>query len=241
MPQQVNLCLPILRKQRRRFAAQSLVQALAVLLLVGGALSAAWVWNLNLASDSLKVTLAAQTQELDGLRVALVQSKANAGPADAAMVSQVQQRKQELLQREKVLAALRQGLVSPGQGHAARLALVATTIPSEAWVTHIKVDDRLLEVTGYTLEPSVLNDWVGKLSHSPLLQGQALSTVKVESVKPEFVQPVATNAMPLAMAGSVAAVPATRAPVALPPRWAFSLLSSVAASATAQTPAGGKP
>ena len=54
MPQQVNLCLPILRKQRRRFAAQSLVQALAVLLLVGGALSAAWVWNLNLASDSLK-------------------------------------------------------------------------------------------------------------------------------------------------------------------------------------------
>lgn len=220
MPQQVNLCLPILRKQKSRFAAQTLAQALVIVCLVGGVLSAAWVWNLSRASDSLNATLAAQTKELDGLRVALEQSRASTGPAEAAMVQQVQQRKLELQQREIVLGVLSEGLFQPGRGHAARLQLVAHTIPAQAWVTQIRSDERLLEVSGYTLEPSALNDWVGKLAASALLKGQTLSTVKVESLKPESIlMPAAT-----ATTSRTASQPA----IALPPVWSFSLLSSAA-------------
>jgi Tfp pilus assembly protein PilN len=245
MPQQVNLCLPILRKQKSRFAAQTLAQALALLLLVGGALSAAWVWNLTLASDSLKLTMAAQTKELEGLRAALEQTRANAGPAEAAMALQVQQRKLELHQREKVLAALGQGLFTPGQGHAARLDLIARTVPAVAWITQIKADDHHLEVAGYTLEPAALNEWVGKLVASPLLQGQVLSTVKLENVMQDgslastenpALLPPQTSAAPLSMPLTTNA-----SAVQPPPRWAFSLVSTMAAPVVVQTPAGVKP
>jgi len=220
MPQQVNLCLPILRKQEKRFGAQSLAQALAVLLLVGGALGAAWVWNLKSAADSLQVTLTSKARELDDLRAALERAKASAGPGESVALQELRQSRQQLLQRQGVLTALSQGLFEPEHGHSARLKLVAQTIPPVVWLTQIKTDDQLLELGGYTLEPAALNDWVGKLAASPLLQGQTLNTVKVEGVQP-------ANAL-------VQAVPSG----ALAPMWSYSLLTKVATSAT---PSGARP
>jgi len=170
------------------------------------------VWNLRLATDSLKMTLATQTKELDDLRAALERTKSSSGPADAAMTQEVKQRKLALEQRQNVLTALSQGLFQPGRGHAARLQLVAQTIPAVAWVTRLKTDEQLLEITGYTLEPAALNDWVSRLAASSLLQGQTLSSIHVEGVKP----------------GDVAAAPATSAPTSLAARWSFNLLSQVA-------------
>jgi len=212
MPQQVNLYLPILRKQKDRFAAQTLVLALAVILFTGGALMAAWVWNLRHATDSLKLTLATQTKELDDLRAALELAKSSSDPVDAAMTQEVKQRKLALEQRQNVLAALSQGLFQPGRGHAARLQLVAQTIPAVAWVTRLKTDEQLLEITGFTLEPAALNDWVSRLAASSLLQGQTLSTVHVESVKP----------------GGTPTAPAASAPASQAAQWSFNLLSRVA-------------
>jgi len=228
MPQQVNLCLPILRKTEKRFAAQSLAQALAVVVLLGGALGAAWVWNLKNATASIQVTVTAQAKELDDLRAALERAKANAGQGESAVMQELRQRRLALQQRQSVLAALSQGLFEPGQGHSARLRLVAQTIPPVAWLTQIRTDDQLLELGGYTLEPAALNDWVGKLAASPLLQGQSLNTVKVEGTRPgkALVQSAAGAASP-------ASAPNTA------PMWSFSLLSKVATSGAAT--AGGKP
>ncbi|MCW2313527.1 PilN domain-containing protein [Rhodoferax antarcticus] len=235
MAQQVNLCLPILRKQPKRFGAQSLALALAVILVLGAALAAAWVWNLNKASDSLQATLAAQSIEMDSLRAALERAQASANPGESAVQQELRQRRLELQQRQSILEALSQGLFEPGRGHSARLQLVAQTIPPVAWLTHIRTDDQLLELGGYTLEPAALNDWVGKLAISPLLQGQSLTTAKVEGVKPPtslvpgspgVAQPAAVKVV----AGSVAA------PTSM---WSFSLLSKVAAAASAKT--GGQP
>ena len=229
MAQQVNLCLPILRKQKSSFTAQNLALALAILLLVGGALGAAWVWNLNQASASLQATLATQTQELEALRVALAKSQGSAVPGQSAAEQEVIGRRAHLLQRQKVLAALQQGHIQPGFGHAARLQLVAQTIPGAAWVTQINADERALEVAGYTLEPSVLTAWVNRLAGSPLLEGQALSTVKVDSVKPGVALPGAAALGQVsrpALAASSPAQPSSQP--AMPAVWSFALLSSMA-------------
>lgn len=204
MPQQVNLYLPILRKQKESFTAQTLAQALVILLLGGGVLAAAWVWNLQGASASLQQTLDAQSKEMTGLRTALESARASAGPVQTALTQELALRRTELQQRQTVLDALSQGLVQPGQGHAARLRLVAQTIPSAAWVNAIKTNSDLLEVSGYTLAPEALNGWVSQLAASPLLQGQTLNAVKVEEVAP--------------------AVASTSAPA-----WSFNLVSRVAA------------
>lgn len=234
MVQQVNLCLPILHTQKPRFGAQALLQALAAVLVVGGLLGGAWVWNLNQASDSLKQTLAAQTQELAALQAVVDKSRANSGPALAAAQQQLAQQRKLLAQRQLALAALQQGRVEPGFGNAARMQLVAQTISSQAWVTQMRADDTLLEVSGYTLEPAVLTDWVNRLAQSPLLKGQALSTVIVERVKPEAVLPGgALDRQALAVKDAVSPVKDAAGKAGNPmPRWSYTLLSNMAKPAS---------
>ena len=213
MPQQINLCTPILLTPKRYFSAQTMVQALAVFVVLGGSLCAYWVWSLNGASEGFRNTLATQARELESLRSALQQNKLGAGPVELALAQELQGRKAELLQREKLLDELERGLFQPGWGHSARLQLVAQSIPAQVWVTEVKADESQLDVSGFTLEPAALNAWVSKLAASPLLQGQKLATVKVESVSATL-------------------------PGASRPTWSFHLVSALGKSAAA---AGGKP
>lgn len=232
MPQQVNLYLPILRKRKESFTAQTLAQALLVILLGGALVTAAWVWNLQRASDSLQQTLQAQEKERAILQAALDAARSRSGPEREALSLQTRARLAELRQRQDVLAALNQGLLEPGRGHSDRLRLVAQTIPAAAWVKALRLDDALLDVSGFTLAPEALNEWVGKLAGSDLLKGHQLDAIKVETVQPAAVQ----------AAGAASGVPAA------PLQWSFHLVSRRASSAgaaasapSAAASAGGRP
>jgi len=211
MPQQINLCTPILLTQKRYFSAQTMAQALAVFVLLGGGLCAYWVWSLNAASDGFKVTLATQARELASLQAAIQQGKASVGPIDPGLTQDLQARQTALSQREELMKELQRGLFRPGFGHAARLQLVAQSIPAQAWITGIVADENRLEVNGFTLEPAALNPWVNRLAANALLQGQELSAIKVENAT--VVSPAPT---------------ATATPAAVRPTWSFSLVSTVA-------------
>ena len=93
MPQQINLCTPILLTQKRYLSAQTLVQSLAFFLIVGGGLCAYWVWTLNAASEGFKQTLATQGRELESLQAAIAQGKARTGPVDATLMQELQGRR----------------------------------------------------------------------------------------------------------------------------------------------------
>jgi Tfp pilus assembly protein PilN len=234
MPQQINLCTPILLTQKRYFSAQTMVIALGVFLLLGGALSGAWVWNLDQGVQALRQTAVAQTQEVERLKAAIERSKASAAPVDPALLAQLQARRTALLQREKLREALKEGMFRPGWGHSDRLTWIARSIPAPVWITDVKMDGVRFELTGYTLEPSALNDWVDQLAVSPLMQGLKLSTVKVEN---------ATVALATATSGAPASSAASSA-VARRPVWSFNLVSVepvAVAAAGAASASGGKP
>lgn len=226
MPQQINLCTPIFLTQKRYFSANTMAQALGVFLLLGGILSAYWTWSLQQISAGYQQSVATNQREIDRLQAAIKVSQASTAPADAALVQELQQRRDELQHREQLLEELRRGLTREGWGHSARLQLVAQTIPPQAWVTEIKADDSRLELSGYTLEPAALNVWMARLAASPLLQGQQLATVKVERAVTELRD--ATGAP--AIAPGAAAGPAV---------WSFILVSAVAAPPVAA--AGARP
>lgn len=209
MPQQINLCIPILLTQKRYFSAQTLVQVLAVFMLLGGGLSAYWVWSLNVASEGFKKTLAIQAGELASLQAAIAQGKAGSGLDDAALAKDLQERRAELQHHESQMDELQHGLFRPGWGHSARLQLLAQSIPAQVWVTEVKADEGQLNVSGFTLEPAALNDWVAKLAASPLLQAQKLSTVQIDNTSAALTK---------------TAVPATAARAV----WSFNLLMVVA-------------
>jgi Tfp pilus assembly protein PilN len=214
MPQQINLCTGVLKTQRQRFTARTMLPALAVFLAVGGALCAAAVWSTERSAADYRQTLDTQATEIQSLQAAITQSRANAAPVNPALVQQLQDRRAAVLQREKVLQDVQQGMFRSGEGHSDRLLLVARSIPSAAWVSSATLDAGRFEVTGFTLEPSSLNDWVAQLAASPLMRGLKLSTITVEN---KGSNPVAVPAT------ASAAVPAnTAVPRAL---WAFTLVS----------------
>jgi Tfp pilus assembly protein PilN len=226
MPQQINLCSPLQLSSKQSLSAQTMVQALAAFLVVGGILCATWLWNLHRVSAGFSHTLEDQARDIQGLKTALDVARANAAPVSAALLQQLKSEKATLAQHEQLQAALRQGLLQPGMAHSDRLQLIAQTIPTSVWVTDVKADGARFEVVGFTLEPSALNEWVSRLSASPLMQGLKLATVQVQNTalnlsgaRPS--QPVA--AAPLVAASATSAAGTVAAQRAM---WSFDLVSA---------------
>ena len=185
-------------------SAETMFQTLAVLMVLGGCLSTYWVWSLNSTGEYLTKSMAAQAIEIESLK----QKNADGQPS-AALEQELQDSRTELLQREKLAQELQRGLLSPGWGHAARLQLVAQSIPAQVWVTKMSSDEAQFEISGFTLEPAALGKWVAILAASPLFEGQHLSTVNIDNAR---------TSMQEAVSGT------------LRPTWSFSLVSVMAAS-----------
>lgn len=228
MAQQINLCTPILLTQKRYFSAHTMAVALGVFAVLGVLLFGVWVWNLDKGREAFAQTSLSQARELESLKSALERSRASAAPVDPALVAQLQTQRNNLVQREKLREALKEGMFRPGWGHSDRLTWVARSIPAPVWVTEIKMDGSRFEVSGFTLEPSALNDWVDRLATSPLMQGLRLSTVKVENAR----EATTTAARAPASSASMSAE-ASR------PMWSFNLVSVEPLPATPAT--GSKP
>ncbi len=220
MPQQINLCTPVLLTQQRYFSARTMLQALALFVVGGVGLAAYGVSSLNSAARVLRATVDAQAPELASLRSALEKNRNVPGAGAPALTLELQAARAQLLERQKTLLELRRGLMPPGLGHSARLQLVAQSIPAQVWVTQMVADQSQLVVQGFTVEPAALNDWVAKLAQSPLLAGQGLAQVKVERV----------TAQPESLARNDVALAPVAGPGVAPARaiWSFSLTTSLA-------------
>jgi Tfp pilus assembly protein PilN len=233
MPQQINLCSSILRPQRQRFGARTILPVLGATVLVVGAMAVSWVWSLEGSAVTYRQTLDTQAGEIKILQTAIERSRANTAPVDPALMQQLQQRKAAVVQREKVLEQLQQGMFRPGEGHSDRLLMVARTIPNAVWVNSVKVDAALLEVSGFTLDPEALNTWVVHLAAHPLMRNLKLASVRVDSST--MAHAILATAVP-----AEATSPQTSAPPPAPAHkvWAFSLTSS---QEPGPTLTGGKP
>jgi Tfp pilus assembly protein PilN len=181
MAQQINLCTTAFKPATQKFAARTMLRALAFAVAALALLSFAWTWNLKKSSESYVQTNKTQTAEIASLKAAITQSRANAGPVDPALLAQLQERRNAVSQREAVLEAVERGMFRAGEGHSDRMRMVSRSIPAEAWITELKMDTSRFEVTGFTVEPSSLNDWVRRLSADPLMRNLKLSAVKVEN------------------------------------------------------------
>jgi len=180
MPQQINLYTPIQYVSPQRFTADSMVRALLIVVVLAGGMAGMLAWNMGRASATYNQTLVDQDRDIQGLKRALDLARANAAPPDTALVKQLQTAQAEVAQREGLLATVQQGALQPGLGHSDRLQLMASSIPPQVWITGLKADSDMLEISGFTLQPAELNEWVKRLAQSPLMQGLQLASVKVE-------------------------------------------------------------
>lgn len=207
--QKINLFARTKSKSPKRdySSAETMFQTLAVLMVLGGCLSTYWVWSLNSAGEYLTKSMAAQAIELKSLK----QKNAD-GLLSPALEQELQDSRTELLQREKLAQELQRGLLSPGWGHAARLQLIAQSIPAQVWVTKVMSEETQFEVSGFTLEPASFGKWVAILAASPLFEGQHLSTVNINNTRTSMLKEVSG---------------------ALRPTWSFNFVSVMAAPVVA--------
>lgn len=236
MVQQVNLCTASFQPVRQKFGAHSLVLGTVVFLVAGGVASSFWAWSMERSSQLMRQNTAAQVTEIAALKAAIAQSRARAAPVDAALVSQLQERRNAVMLREALITAVGQGMFKPGQGHSDRLLMLSQSIPPSVWVTQVQVDEGRFEVAGQTLEPAALNEWVAKLATYPLMQGLKLSGVSVQNISQR-----GSDALGRAVgqvvpaAGAATSAPAPAAPVRA--MWSFKLVNLQPAPAPAPAPA----
>lgn len=137
---------------------------------------------------------------------------------------QLAERKTQLAQRRALLEALQEGVSEPGKSFSERLKFLASSTPAPVWITGVSISAGAFQVSGYTLEPSALNEWVARMATNPLLQGLQLSQVQVQAATPPAVRG----------AGAVAVGPGATAPAsgagAARKVWAFELGSTRAAA-----------
>ena len=178
--QKINLLADIKLSHINYSSVKTMLQTLVVLAVLGGCGSTYWVWHLNVASEDLTKSLATQSIEFESLKAAIAQNKVRAQP-NSVLDQELQDSRTELLQRETLSHELQAGLLRQDWGHAARLQLVAQSIPAQVWVTKVTSDETQFTLIGFTLEPAALSKWVAILAASPLLEVQSFSTVNVDN------------------------------------------------------------
>jgi Tfp pilus assembly protein PilN len=211
MAHQFNLCSESFAPKRQVFGARAMVLTLSVLLVVGGVTAGAWRWNLEQLRLVYQQQTEQQARELTQLKAVVEQARVRTGPADPALTGQLQERRNALAQREVLLAAVREGMFKPGEGHSDRLRMLADSIPQPVWITSAKAEFGRMEVAGYTLESAALNEWVSRLATHALMRDLKLSTVVVENKTTALVH-----------AASQATSSAVRSGV---PLWSFNLVN----------------
>lgn len=180
MPQQINLYSPIFLAPQRHFSARAMAQALGVVALALALLCAWAAWGSLALRRELAGLAGRDAQERERLVAALAAQPAASGPALTALAQDLARVNADLALRRRALDELERGLATPQSGHAARLRLVAQSLPPAAWLTGLTLADGRIELVGMTGRPEVLRPWLERLAQEPLTAGLPLSALKVE-------------------------------------------------------------
>ena len=179
VPQDINLLDQIRVAQKRYFLAPAILKSLSFLLLVGGFWSSDWLSSMETEGDLVKQSMAVQSIEIVSAKGAIELRRKN-HKARSELVQELEASRRELLQEEQAVLQRHQGLLRPGWGHAARLRLVAQSIPAQVWVTAMSINQGKFKIEGFTLEPAALSEWAAALKANPLIEGQKLSSINLQ-------------------------------------------------------------
>ena len=180
MSHQINLCWQQARAPQVRWSARQLAIVFASVCLITVSGTTWWVMQLHSVERAAVQQTQAQEQTIAALQKQLGLEAAAVALSGPALATELQARRLELARLQTRVQQLQRGVMAQGAGHAARLTLVANSIPPTAWLTQLKLDDNHLELSGATLEPAGLNAWIDELASHPLLKNQSLHAVKVE-------------------------------------------------------------
>ena len=104
-------------------------------------------------------------------------------PQLAALETTLNAQRATLTARRDARDLLRQGLATDQAGPSALMRLLATSAPTQAWLTDIRVGGSQLEVAGKTIDPAAVNAWLERLAASGYLSAKPMPSLRLDRVE----------------------------------------------------------
>ena len=177
MSQQINLYNPILLQQKKIFSTVTMAQSLALLLL--GLLAFYGYARYQVANLQMESERSAKRLESAQARVGRLTQQFSPRQKSAALESQIKQVENEL----KTLALAQQAMQQSGildiKGFSPYFQALARQIVEGLWLTQFSVASGEMRISGRTLKPELVPEYIQRLGREPSMQGRRFSMLEM--------------------------------------------------------------
>jgi hypothetical protein len=183
--QQINLFNPAFSKRREWFSAASLVQALAVLVLIMISVYG-YQYSQVMALDK-KIQSGATSLTQEQARLARVAAEHAPRQKDAVLEKRAADLEQQLKGEEEVLEVLQNGNLGNTQGYSGYMRAFARQTVNGLWLTEfgIKGAGKEMFLGGRTLRPELVPAYIRRLNQEGATQGRDFAALEMQRPKTE--------------------------------------------------------
>lgn len=181
MSQQINLYNPIFLKQKKIFAASTMAQALAVILV--GALAFAAFAGYQVRKLDAEVKSGAALAKAEEARLASVKVEFAARTPSAALAEEVGRRERELKMREDIIGLLSGGGLSDAGALSPYLRALARQNLNGLWLTGFELTGKDMVLSGRALRAELVPEYLRRLGREPVMQGRQFAMLSMQEPK----------------------------------------------------------
>ena len=205
MSQQLNLFNPIFLKQKKIFGAQSMLQALGVIVL--GVLGLTWFANHRMAelqkeADRAAAALSGRQARLNSVNVQFAPRQRS-----AALAAEVAAAQAELASLRQVEVVLQGGALGNTSGYAEYFRALARQNVQGLWLTGLTIvgAGNEIGVQGRAMQPTMIPNYVARLTAEKVMRGKTFASLRID--RPALPAPEGTALTTVAAASTPAPVP----------------------------------
>lgn len=177
MSQQINLYNPLLLKQKKIFSARTMAQSLGLI-----ALGLALVYGFaRYQVSNLQTETERATKRHEAVLAKLARTSQQFGPRQksAELEASIKQIEAELLALSDVQAALKQGGLVSTSGFSPYLRALARQAVEGVWLTGFTIAGNEMAISGRTLKPGLVPDYIHRLSDEQVMQGRKFAMLEM--------------------------------------------------------------
>lgn len=179
MSQQINLYSPIFRKQTKIFSAVTMLQGLALIVVV----VAVFFYYISLQSSILEIRAAESSRQLKSELERLKVHGARESPAERtkALAERKKGLEANLASQKQALAVFESGALGRAEGYSEILRALARLSMEGVWLTRIQFAEGRgeLSISGRAARPELVAAYLERLRSEEALRGQEFSMLEV--------------------------------------------------------------
>lgn len=177
MSQQINLYNPILLKQKKIFSSATMAQSLGILLL--GLLAFYGYARYQIASLQSETERSAKRLENAQARVSRLAQQFSPRLKDAELEARIKHAEAELKTLAQAQQALQQSGLLDSNGFSPYFKALARQIVDGLWLTQFSVASGEMRISGRTLKPELVPDYIRRLGTEQAMHGRRFSMLEM--------------------------------------------------------------